>query len=319
MILRRLRSVRPVSDTTQVHRRRRYVVPASLAGLAALWGVAALAYGAARESPTIGELELALEQVLPLPASWTVRDFLPLRDGSILFVLHHPGRVAWFPDTAAVLRMPSRVLIGAAERDDGMIELVDRVHKVVLRVSPPPTASVVESQPIDADLILWDAELHDQRWLVLAGDSAEPATVHALEEGVLRQLAPPIAGVPARLARLNNLTGRIAVAEMAFPFRVFVLNGHEWRTVSPDEARPWTPVPTIALDVIGLGDVGLQTLVDQTSRKRVLRLFSLRTGVGRSRLIEVPVTLTKLDAKGRVVGIRRSNVEEVVSYSWRWR
>jgi hypothetical protein len=79
------------------------------------------------------------------------------------------------------------------------------------------------------------------------------------------------------------------------------------------------PAFSTALDVIDLGGTALQTLVDQTSHRRILRVFSLETRIGRERVIEAPVSLTKVDAQGRIVGIRASQVEELVRYSWRWR
>jgi hypothetical protein len=75
--------------------------------------------------------------------------------------------------------MPSRVLIGARETDDGTVEFVDRVHRVVFRVSPSPDVEVLESRRISTEKMLWDAEWSDDRWLVLAGDSVGPAAAAA--------------------------------------------------------------------------------------------------------------------------------------------
>jgi hypothetical protein len=215
--------------------------------------------------------------------------------------------------------MPSRVLIGARETDDGSVELVDRVHRVVLRVSPSPNAEVVESRPISTEKMLWDAEWTDDRWLVLAGDSAGPAAVYAVEGETLQQLGPPVRELTARLARLSTVAGRPLVAELIPPFRVFALEGEAWQVVSPAENDGAMPALSIALDVIDLGGTALQTLVDQTSRRRILRVFSPKTRIGRERVIEAPVSLTKVDAQGRIVGIRASQVQELVRYSWRWR
>jgi hypothetical protein len=215
--------------------------------------------------------------------------------------------------------MPSRVLIGARETDDGTVELLDRVHRVVLRVSPSPNAEVVELRPFSTEKMLWDAEWTDDRWLVLAGDSLGPAAVYAVESDSLRQLGPRLTQVQARWARLGTLSGQTLVAEVRPPFRVFALEGEAWQVVSPAEHDGAMPALSIALDVIDLGGTALQTLVDQTSRRRILRVFSPQTRIGRERVIEAPVSLTKVDAQGRIVGMRASQVEELVRYSWRWR
>jgi hypothetical protein len=111
--------------------------------------------------------------------------------------------------------------------------------------------------------------------------------------------------------------GKALVPELNPPFRVFALEADEWRLVSPLDSYS-LPHGSVALDILDLGSLALQTLVDQTTRRRIFRLFSLESRAGRARLVETPLSLTLHDA-GHIWGVRSVEREEVVQYSWRWR
>jgi hypothetical protein len=247
-----------------------------------------------------------------------VRDFLPLRDGSILFVLHHQGEIRWLPDSLSSIRMPTRIIVGARERSDGLVELFDRTHRELVRIHVPPRPRVVESQRILVDKEVWDARWVDDGWLILAGDSAALPSVYSVSDrGQVSRLGPPVAGLQSRLVRLGSMGGKALVPELNPPFRVFALEADEWRLVSPLDSYS-LPHGSVALDILDLGSLALQTLVDQTTRRRIFRLFSLESRAGRARLVETPLSLTLHDA-GHIWGVRSVEREEVVQYSWRWR
>lgn len=270
------------------------------------------------EERALPELELSLEEVIPVPPSWTVREFLPLRDRSILFVLHPQGELRWWPDSASAVRMPTRVIVGARQTSDGTIELLDRTHGELVRVSHQ-SRGVIETQPIDIDSPIWDAAwAGEDHWLVLAGDSAASPVVYSVSgDGRSSATGPPVKGLTSRLARLSLVASRPLVTELTPPFRVFALAEEGWRQVIPTD-RLSLPRGSTALDALELGPIALQVLVDQTTRRRVLRLFSLESGEMQARTVEAPLSLTLSDANW-VWGIRSLEREELVKYSWRWR
>ncbi len=267
----------------------------------------------------LGRLELQLAETIPLPNTWTVRRVLALRRGGHVFALHYPARLAWLPDSTAQLRMPSRVIIGVREVGAGGIELVDRTHRAVVEVGPPPEPRITRTVTVSGEKELWAASWTDGHWLVLSGDSAGPPTVYRIEEGGrLRQLSSPNRDIESRFARLSNVGGEILVSETVNPFRAFRLDRGNWQMLSRLVRPRLDLAGSVAMELVDVDGVALQTIVDQTSRRRVVRVFSPRSGVGHSTVIDAPFVFQGLDAHGRIMGLRTAEREELAFYSWRW-
>lgn len=302
--------------------RRRLVRTARRSVVRAASAAVAISLGCAPDARTsdLGTLELELAETVPIPSNWSVRRVIALRDGGHVFVLHYPARLVLLSDSTVQLRMPSRVVIGIRETHAGGLELVDRTHRTVLEVGLLPEPTVSRAVSLGGGRELWDATWADGHWLVLAGDSVGPPTVYRVSgEGDLRPLSSPNEDVVSRLARISTVGGEILLSEVAYPFRVFLLDRGNWRMLSGLERPNLDLTSSVAMQLVDLEGVALQTVVDQRSSRRVVRVFSPRSGIGRSIVIDAPLVLQGVDAQRHVLGLRTSQREELALYSWRWR
>ena len=170
-------------------------------------------------------------------------------------------------------------------------------------------------QAISAQGTLLDA-VWIGRWHFLVHEPGEALLRLVDTEGTLLRSPLRTPDLDPEFSRLGVIRRNPAVIEGVPPFRVSLNEGGRWKRISPTPP-PMLPSSSVAMNVLELGDVLLQTLVDQTSRRRIVRIFSAETGAVRSMTLNAPIVFHRTTSDGILWALRTTGSEEIARYTWR--
>lgn len=266
--------------------------------------------------PMLHLVETASES---LPASWVIRDLAPMPGlGELVFLLDHPRRLVWWPDTVRSIRIPNRDVVGIRSLSDGSVEVVDaRFSEVVIfhGSSHEQRATRISGAPR-----IWVAEWIQGVWWILAGDSAAPAALYRVSgTGRAVREGAGLGGSSATM-RLSALGGRPVASMVNAPFDLYLHRGGSTTRIEKGAPPDWPPdaLRTAALRVVPVDEFGVQTIVDLTSERRSLRLLDPNGATVREAEVGAPLAIVR-GTGSSVLALRISDRVELVTYGWEWR
>lgn len=282
-------------------------------------------------------IALELEQALRIPEEWVVRDIVADERNEVVLQVGFPERVIWVAPDTVVIPVPQSSLIGTRLVSEGLVQVLNRSGPELLTITRKD--GVIQRDAIVADPPLWDAVFIGSAWYVVAGDSlGPPQALVVAGDGRILDESQPVIGLRSSLTQTGDWAGRPVLGEIVAPFRIFDPFGdHQDEPPHIHGSAPFVFMPPassdatdiasssmtvrnwgVALPTLALDSMALLTLVDPISTRRLIYLVSQDGLRFRSKEVDVPLSFTH--TTGRVlVGLRHTDITEVVKYRWRWK
>lgn len=200
---------------------------------------------------------------------------------------------------------------------NGVVEAIDRNYRESIVLDPESDSVRRRGLPIEDPV--WDAAWDGERWLMLTGDSARTPRVTIVSAQLeVESRSEPIGGFEADKTRIGVVHGVPTISGLHAPFAIlFPTNVANAESLVIDIG--FEPKSTIAMRVLDVGPFALQSLVDVTSLRRGLRVLDMDDKKARLASWDLPLTFLAVAGDGSLVGLRITDKEEIVRYSWRWR
>jgi len=286
---------------------------------------------------------LVLEEIraIDIPRGFELRGAVVTRTQSVLFWSEQSATVVFEqplirPDQPQIVRMLcpqllERPIAAAFVAGDSIIEIIEASKKQILRTGPEASCRSVGSIDLNGEMI--SAVRTEAGWVIGSQTPEEAPRISGISsQGGIRWeiVSDGTVGNPTNVPTASLSRGKdgALLTSIRWPFSWAASDdlgklGVQRGPVALSPEAPSDPLPELSdwgsLPVLPLDNGYLQVLADPASDRRLLILYGPSGRVLRFTEVDVPMGLiSSLPEESLLVGLRSTDVIQIVVYRWRW-